>query len=180
MAINDTAVHDIDVVRWLLDDEIVGHHGPHAAPQQPRPATCATRSFVLLEMASGALVDVEVSVNIAYGYDIRGEIVGRDRRGERSPRATPWSSSARARFSGRVPDDWRERFVRAYDVEFQEWLDAVAGRHRHRPERLGRLRRHRRLRRRAGGAAHRDPPDGGAARAPGALRSLRTVPTPPG
>ena len=31
-------------------------------------------TFVLLHMASGALVDVEISVNIAYGYDIRGEV----------------------------------------------------------------------------------------------------------
>ena len=29
-------------------------------------------------------------------------------------------------FGGRVPADWRERFIRAYDIEFQEWLDAVA------------------------------------------------------
>ena len=27
-------------------------------------------------MASGILVDVEISVNIRYGYDIRGEVVG--------------------------------------------------------------------------------------------------------
>jgi myo-inositol 2-dehydrogenase/D-chiro-inositol 1-dehydrogenase len=27
----------------------------------------------------------------------------------------------------RVPADWRERFVRAYDVELQEWVDAVGG-----------------------------------------------------
>jgi myo-inositol 2-dehydrogenase/D-chiro-inositol 1-dehydrogenase len=25
----------------------------------------------------------------------------------------------------RVPEDWRERFIAAYDVEFQEWIDAV-------------------------------------------------------
>ena len=24
-----------------------------------------------------------------------------------------------------VPADWRERFIGAYDVEFQEWIDAV-------------------------------------------------------
>ena len=24
-----------------------------------------------------------------------------------------------------MPADWRERFIRAYDVEFQEWIDAV-------------------------------------------------------
>ena len=32
-------------------------------------------------------------------------------------------------FGGRVPSDWRERFIRAYDIEFQEWIDAAtAGR----------------------------------------------------
>ena len=30
--------------------------------------------IVLLHMSSGAIVDVEISVNIAYGYDIRGEV----------------------------------------------------------------------------------------------------------
>src|SRR6476646_6409081 len=30
------------------------------------------------------------------------------------------------RHSGRVPVDWRDRFIRAYDTELQEWLDAVA------------------------------------------------------
>ena len=29
-------------------------------------------------------------------------------------------------FSGRVTQDWRERFIRAYDVEFAEWIDAIA------------------------------------------------------
>ena len=29
-------------------------------------------------------------------------------------------------FSGRVPTDWRERFLTAYDIEFRAWLDAAA------------------------------------------------------
>ena len=29
-------------------------------------------------------------------------------------------------FAGRVPADWRERFARAFEVEFREWIDAVA------------------------------------------------------
>ena len=24
-----------------------------------------------------------------------------------------------------MPEDWRERFIAAYDVEFQEWIDGV-------------------------------------------------------
>jgi myo-inositol 2-dehydrogenase/D-chiro-inositol 1-dehydrogenase len=29
-------------------------------------------------------------------------------------------------YSGRIPADWRERFLRAYDIEFQEWIDTLA------------------------------------------------------
>jgi myo-inositol 2-dehydrogenase/D-chiro-inositol 1-dehydrogenase len=25
-----------------------------------------------------------------------------------------------------VPADWRDRFILAYDVEFQEWIDSIA------------------------------------------------------
>ena len=36
---------------------------------------------MILETESGVLVNVETSVNIRYGYDIRGEVVGEDRHG---------------------------------------------------------------------------------------------------
>jgi myo-inositol 2-dehydrogenase/D-chiro-inositol 1-dehydrogenase len=75
-------------------------------------------------MASGILVDVEISVNIRYGYDIRGEVVG-----ENGTAALGEASPVTLRINGgilnQVPTDWRERFIRAYDVEFQEWIDAV-------------------------------------------------------
>lgn len=31
-----------------------------------------------------------------------------------------------ARRRGRVPVDWRERFIRAYDIELQEWIGAAS------------------------------------------------------
>jgi myo-inositol 2-dehydrogenase/D-chiro-inositol 1-dehydrogenase len=123
MAIVDTAVHEIDMVRWMFDEEIVAttvlvpranRNGGHL--QDPL--------LLLLEMAGGVLVDVEISVNIRYGYDIRGEIScenGTAALGEASPVTIRRDNS----FIGRVPEDWRERFIRAYDVEFQEWIDAV-------------------------------------------------------
>ena len=76
MAINDTAVHDVDVARWLLDDEVIATSV--LAPRRNRHAgDLRDPLFVLFEMSSGAIVDIEVSVNIQYGYDIRGEIIGR-------------------------------------------------------------------------------------------------------
>jgi myo-inositol 2-dehydrogenase/D-chiro-inositol 1-dehydrogenase len=124
MAINDTTVHDVDTVRWLLDDEVVATQ-VLVPRRNSRAGELRDPLFVLFEMAGGAIVDVEVSVNIGYGYDIRGEISGETGTaslGESNPVVLKREGS----FSGRVPADWRERFLRAFDVEFQEWLAAAA------------------------------------------------------
>ena len=76
MIISDSAVHEIDLVRWMFGEDIVA-----ANVLKPRRSGQAGTGLhdpliVLLEMASGVLVDVEVFVNATYGYDIRGEIVG--------------------------------------------------------------------------------------------------------
>jgi myo-inositol 2-dehydrogenase/D-chiro-inositol 1-dehydrogenase len=124
MAINDTAVHDVDVARWLLDDEVVATSV--LVPRRNRHAgDLRDPLFVLFEMGSGAIVDIEVSVNIQYGYDIRGEIIGEDGTVELAE-SNPVVLKTKAGFGGRVPVDWRERFVRAFDIEFQEWLAAAA------------------------------------------------------
>jgi myo-inositol 2-dehydrogenase/D-chiro-inositol 1-dehydrogenase len=124
MAITDTAVHDIDVVRWLLGEEIVAARV--LTPRRSRHGgELQDPLFMLFETESGALVDVETSVNIRYGYDIRGEVVGEDGAaalGESSPVVVRRAGGATAH----VPVDWRERFIAAYDVEFQEWVDACA------------------------------------------------------
>ena len=47
-----------------------------------------------------------------------------------------------------MPEDWRERFIRAYDTEFQEWIDAAAHGRVDRAVVVGRLRGHGGVRRR--------------------------------
>jgi len=125
MMINDSTVHDIDVARWLFDDEVAavtvvfGRTSSKAGPGFRDPM------LVLLEMASGVLVDVEASAHAGFGYDIRGEVVGEDGTVELSESAGPVVKRA-GRFGGRIPADWRERFVGAFDGELQAWVDAVA------------------------------------------------------
>jgi myo-inositol 2-dehydrogenase / D-chiro-inositol 1-dehydrogenase len=124
----DTCVHDIDVSRWLLDSEVVS-----AQVFSPRRAGQAAEGLqdpllLMLTMANGVIVNVEAAVNVAYGYDIRGEILGETGTIELAESGKVVVKRA-GQFSGRVPEDWRERFLRAYDVEFQEWLDAVAAGH---------------------------------------------------
>jgi myo-inositol 2-dehydrogenase/D-chiro-inositol 1-dehydrogenase len=125
MIINDTCVHDVDTARYLLDSEIVA-----ARVIKPRRNSRASEHLtdpllILFETASGAVVDVEASINIQYGYDIRGEVVGESGTVALAESAQVVVKRA-GRYGGRVPEDWRERFLRAYDVEFQEWINAVA------------------------------------------------------
>ena len=124
MAIVDTAVHDIDIARWLFEDEIA--ETLVIKPRQnARGGELHDPLMIVLRLRGGALVNIETSVNIAYGYDIRGEIVGETGVVTMAESNTVVVKS-RGGFSGRVPEDWRERFIRAYDVELQEWLDACA------------------------------------------------------
>ena len=128
MIVNDTCVHDVDIARFLLDTEIVA-----ARVVKPRRNSNAADHltdplFLLFETADGAIVDVEASINIQFGYDIRGEVVGESGTVELAESAAVLVERAGG-YAGRIPEDWRERFVRAYDRELQEWVDAAtAGR----------------------------------------------------
>ena len=75
MAIVDTAVHDFDVTRWLLGEEIAAIRVIAAKPNS-LGGELQDPLLMILESESGVLVNVETSVNIRYGYDIRGEVVG--------------------------------------------------------------------------------------------------------
>jgi myo-inositol 2-dehydrogenase/D-chiro-inositol 1-dehydrogenase len=125
MLITDSAVHEIDLVRWLFDEEIAA-----ASVLKPRRTSKAAEGvqdplIIVLEMASGVLVDDEVFVNAGYGYDIRGEIVCESGTVALAD-AGRVSVSTAGRRGVSVPADWRERFSRAYDAELQDWLAAVA------------------------------------------------------
>jgi len=127
MAVVDTAVHDFDVTRWLLGEELIAVRVLAAKPNS-LGGDLQDPLLMVLESESGVLVTVETSVNIRYGYDIRGEVVGEAGTAALADRGLVLVRSAN-RAGVRVPQDWRERFITAYDVEFQEWIDAVtAGR----------------------------------------------------
>ena len=123
MPLNDTLVHDADISRWLLSDEIVG-----VEVRVPRRSTRGKElrdpTMVLLHMATGVIVDVEISVNIAYGYDIRGE-VSCETGVAALPNRPATVVTDQYGIRQAIPVDWRERFIEAYDQEFREWIAAA-------------------------------------------------------
>lgn len=122
MLVTNCAVHEIDVLRWLLGED-------YASCQvlQPKATSNAWEGLndpiiVLLETKSGVRIDVEVFVNCRYGYDIRCEVVC-----ETASVSLPTPSGVLVRTEGQcaipISDDWQARFIDAYDAEFQQWIE---------------------------------------------------------
>lgn len=128
MMIADSAVHEIDVARWLLGEEIVAVRVLEPRRSSRAPERLRDPLLLLLESASGVLVDIELSMSVGYGYDVRCEVVG-----ESGTAALADDGAVRVVAGGvrgnPLPPDWIDRFARAYDLEMQDWVDAVtAGR----------------------------------------------------
>ncbi|WP_248765896.1 Gfo/Idh/MocA family protein [Pseudomonas protegens] len=128
MAITDTLIHELDVLRWLLADDYVSVQV--VFPRKTRKALAHLRDpqIVLLETARGTRIDVEVFVNCQYGYDIQCEVVGESGIA-RLPEPSQVQLRSQAKLSNAILMDWKERFIAAYDVELQAFIDGVrAGR----------------------------------------------------
>ena len=122
MAVTNSAVHDFDIARWLLDAEIVAVQ----AFQPPMFASGGVGSpvFLVCQAASGQLVNIEVSNNAAYGYDVRGELVCKN--GLVSLRPPVNSEVCKDLRQGiSYPADWRPRFANAYRLQLQGWIRSI-------------------------------------------------------
>ncbi|WP_248928401.1 Gfo/Idh/MocA family protein [Paenibacillus hamazuiensis] len=124
MAIVDTFIHEIDVLRWLLDDDYVS-----VQVVSPRKTKYAHEHLqdpliVLLETAKGIRIDGEIFVNCQYGYDIQCQIVG-----ESGTANLPEPSSvllrSEAKLSTEILVDWKQRFIESYDIELQDWINST-------------------------------------------------------
>jgi myo-inositol 2-dehydrogenase/D-chiro-inositol 1-dehydrogenase len=113
VALTDSVVHEIDIVRWLFGEEIVGVTVLAGRASRHAPEGVNDPQIVLLETAGAVLVDVESFVRAQYGYDIRCEVVG-----ETGTLALPTPSV--------VPPGFEVRFADAYRDELQAWVDGVA------------------------------------------------------
>ncbi|MDR2374505.1 MAG: Gfo/Idh/MocA family oxidoreductase [Bifidobacteriaceae bacterium] len=125
MAINDTAIHEIDTMRWLLGEEIAAVRVDQPRPTSRRFPHLADPLVLALVTESGVIAYDEVFVNIQYAYDIRCEVVleaGTVALADQS--ATVRRDAAGARH--RLTADHNQRFGQAFAAELQAWINAVA------------------------------------------------------
>lgn len=124
MAITDTVIHEIDVLRWLLDDDYASVQVVYPKKTRNASSHLADPQIILMETAKGVRIDVEVFVNCQYGYDIQCEVVG-ETGIARLPEPSAVPMRSQARHSVAILTDWKQRFIDAYDVELQGFIDAV-------------------------------------------------------
>lgn len=123
MAITNSVVHEIDIMRWLLETELT-------SVQVMKPATAIPDApggpvFAIFQTAAGQIVSVENNNNGGYGYDVRGELVcEKGTVSLRSPVNSEVNSSLMN--STGYPLDWRPRFAAAYRLQMQAWVRSIA------------------------------------------------------
>jgi myo-inositol 2-dehydrogenase / D-chiro-inositol 1-dehydrogenase len=124
MPMTDSAIHEIDISRWLLADEVAAVTVLLPRRTRHAPALLHDPQVLLLETRAGVLIDAELFLNCRYGYDIRCEVVGETGTVSLS---SPGAATVRAAglVSAPVPADWRDRFGHAYDAELAEWVRSV-------------------------------------------------------
>ncbi len=120
MAITNSAPHEFDVARFVLGAEYrtISAFAPKGAGGKVGPV------FMVLETEAGQLVTIEINNNAAYGYDVRGELVGA--KGAISLQA-PVHSRLDVGLTSRTAyaPDWRPRYGEAYRRQDKAFLDFV-------------------------------------------------------
>ena len=124
MLVLDSLVHEVDIARYLLGEEITAVTVLRPRATSAAPPGLQDPQFVVMETASGTQVDVEVFVNTTYGYEVRTELVA-ERGSAMTGLGVGLVRRTPAGWGGAIPGDYRERFAAAYDVEVQRWVDAV-------------------------------------------------------
>jgi myo-inositol 2-dehydrogenase / D-chiro-inositol 1-dehydrogenase len=112
LALTDSVVHEVDVARWLLGEEIAAVTVVAGRPTRCAPSGVRDPQVVLLETARGVVVDVESFLRAQYGYDVRCEVVG-----ETGTLALPLPAATARGFE--------DRFAQAYRDELRAWVSAL-------------------------------------------------------
>jgi myo-inositol 2-dehydrogenase/D-chiro-inositol 1-dehydrogenase len=125
MVVRDSLVHEVDVTRFLFDEEITSIQivKPSANPTAPQGLT--DPQIAILRTASGRHVDVELFVTTGVAYEVRTEVVAEKGSAMIGLDVGMVRKRGDGTWGGQITPGFRERFGQAYDTEFQRWVDAV-------------------------------------------------------
>ncbi|QNJ95328.1 Gfo/Idh/MocA family oxidoreductase [Mycolicibacterium fluoranthenivorans] len=125
MVVRDSLVHEVDVTRFLLEEEIVSIQIVKPSANPGAPQGLADPQIAIMRTASGKHIDVELFVTTGVAYEVRTELVGEKGSAFIGLDVGLVRKTATGMWGGQITPGFRERFGQAYDTEFQRWVDAV-------------------------------------------------------
>lgn len=122
-AVENSMVHEIDVLRWLLGENYVSAEVRYGKATSHAPEGLHDPQVMILTTQSGVRIDVESFVCNEQCYDIKCEVVCEDAI-MNLPKPATIEVLANTVRGNMVDATWATRFVEAYNIEFQEWINA--------------------------------------------------------
>lgn len=123
--IRDSVVHEVDVARFLLGEEIASVQVIKGVATSTAPVGTNDPMLVIFEMTSGRIVTDEIYVRTGVAYEVRTEVVGESGSALIGLDQNLQVKSTDGRWGGRITPGFVERFGQAYAVELQRWVDAA-------------------------------------------------------
>lgn len=125
LSLTNSAIHEIDINRWLTDDEyawvqvLTGRPGPLTPAGQHDPLV------ILLQTTSGTIVEVEMFMQSQLGYQVSCVVTAGRGVAEMGDGAFLTTMHARQRGHA-LPAQWLGRFQEAYRLQLQGWITHLA------------------------------------------------------
>jgi inositol 2-dehydrogenase len=128
MLFYNNTIHDFDLARWLMRDEVTEVHAYATVAIRPEVADYGdiVAGTVNLRYSRGAIGNVESYVQAVYGYDVRTEIAGS--KGSiliGSLQQTPVTFLTAEGGTQRLADHFLTRFDDAYVAEIQDFVQSM-------------------------------------------------------
>ena len=123
--IRDSVVHEVDVARFLLDEELTSVQVLKPVATSAAPPGTSDPMLVVFETASGRLVTDEIFVRTGVAYEVRTEVVGEGGSAIIGLDQNLQVKTPDGRWGGRIAQNFVERFGQAYDTELQRWVNAA-------------------------------------------------------
>jgi predicted dehydrogenase len=130
-------IHDFDLARWMMQDEVSEVHAYTTVSIRPEVAEFAdvVAAVVNLKFDKGAIGNIESYAQAVYGYDVRTEIIGSN--GSilvGSLYRTPATFLAAQGSTQPIADYFLSTFADAYLAEIRDFVDTML---QDRPPRVG-------------------------------------------